>query len=542
MLKRHASAWRFPYYVWILAVYPILYLYSVNFGLVRDREAAATIIGMLALATIAYWLAGRVIREQHKRAFYLCLASLAFSLSGHVYLIAFMPKSLLVWNLLSGAGLIALCLGIHRLIKRPEDYAKLTSPFNLIALILLTAQILTLVSQIAAAQENASIFSAYSSAESITPSQNKVMDSVSRPDIYYIIPDAYPSDEWLMSAMNYDNSEFTEALRERGFVIAPHAQSNYATTMLSLPSVLNMRYIDENPSDYGDSDYLHLSTANSEVARKLLRLGYTYVQFLSGFLYPSPIADIIRDFTSDGPVDITVNESLAAGNMMTDRRQVSRVYLNDLLFRQPFLPVYIDTTALRIVRSQLQKIAPPSQSNTLDRLSAERFLATIDEIETIVAMPEATFTLVHLLKPHYPVHFNADGDIIGQINRPSPEEYFADFRYANSQFLRLVDTILEGSSHQPIIIFQADHGSSLGYARSEDKRLVLFDVYAAYYLPDVYDIEFPGTYTTINTYPLIFNEVFGTDYELRENRLMEVIEYKHLFVQQDVSDAFLRAR
>ena len=42
----------------------------------------------------------------------------------------------------------------------------------------------------------------------------KVNDST-RPDIYYIIPDSYPSDAWLNEAMGFDNSAFTQALRDR---------------------------------------------------------------------------------------------------------------------------------------------------------------------------------------------------------------------------------------------------------------------------------------------------------------------------------------
>ena len=46
-------------------------------------------------------------------------------------------------------------------------------------------------------------------ADSIEPPSTKISDSATHPDIYYIIPDGYPSDAWLEEAMNYDNSYFT---------------------------------------------------------------------------------------------------------------------------------------------------------------------------------------------------------------------------------------------------------------------------------------------------------------------------------------------
>ena len=65
--------------------------------------------------------------------------------------------------------------------------------------------------------------------------------------------------------MNYDNSRFTQALVDRGFTVVPHAQSNYAATLLSLASVLNMQHYSSNPSPLGDLDHLRLSIADSKL-------------------------------------------------------------------------------------------------------------------------------------------------------------------------------------------------------------------------------------------------------------------------------------
>ena len=143
-------------------------------------------------------------------------------------------------------------------------------------------------------------------------------DTPARPDIYYIIPDGYPSDSWLQDAMDYDNTEFSQALKNRGFQIARHAQSNYGATLVSLASILNMRHFNSNPSPFIDLDYLRLSIADSVVARKLKELGYTYIQLLSGFLIPNPVADINRDFTRRGPVDIEVMQSDIASKIRYD--------------------------------------------------------------------------------------------------------------------------------------------------------------------------------------------------------------------------------
>ena len=104
----------------------------------------------------------------------------------------------------------------------------------------------------------------------------------------------------------------------------------------------------------------------------------------------------------------------------------------------------------------------------------------------------------------------------------------------------MIDTILENSQNPPIIIFQADHGSTHGKPLTAERRLVHFDSYAAYYLPDGYALDFPEPYTFINTFPLVMNEVFGTDYPLQEDRLFELLKgYAAPFEQEDVTEEFL---
>ena len=506
--------------------------------MVRDSEAAIAVLGMLAATSGLYLLMGRFVRDQHQRAFYICLASLAFSLSGHVYEITFMPKSLLAWNLLTGAAFVVLLQRLRRLMSH-EVYASLTSAFNLAASALLAMQLIALLSQVLISQANSPLALAYREEAFKSQTENKVMDSTTRPDIYYIIPDGYPSDATLLSQVGYDNADFTMALEERGFTVAPHAQSNYGFTNLSLPSILNMKYFDENPTQFSDGDYLQLSAANNVVARSLKQLGYTYVQLLSGYIYISPIADIVRDFAPAGTIDLISSDSTLSVQDLAEQ-VLSEDALIALHLRQPFIPLYLDTTALRIVRSQLEELSPTADSTPFARKSVERFLATIDSIDSIVAMPEATFTIMHLLEPYATVNFNENGDIIPQINLPSHDEYMAELPIVNSLFLRLIDTILQESRNQPIIIFQADHGSNTLWrfgSRTDDTAQ--YNVYASYYLPDAYRTDFPAKFTLINSFPLILNQVFGLGLELQDNRIFHVSDRRAPFEQMDVTEEFL---
>ena len=540
MRKRLSEVLRQPFYLWLLGVYPILHLYSVNFGLVIDHEVFTSLAVMVAATTIAFALTNVLVRDRLKTAFMLSIASICFSFSGHIYTLVFMPKSLFIWTLIVSIAAVFIMVAIYRRSSR-RFLVHLTAILNLILLVLMISPSISLVSGYAYASSFAQIASDYGAMIATKPETPKVNDSATRPDIYYIIPDSYPSDTWLKEAMNFDNSAFTQALRDRGFIVAEHAQSNYGATFTSLASTLNMRYYDSNPSQINTLDFLRVAIAENEVSRQLQQLGYTYIYLLSGLLVPSSIADINRDYAPAGPIDIDVDQSdFSTAILYHPGAGVSRMLDRGFLYKQSFLSLYHDTTLLRIVKSQLDKLFYTDEFMPYHVYAAERFLATIADVESFAFMPEATFAIVHLLKPHAPIVFNEHGEIISDIVFPSPKQHLDELKFVNSRFLQMIDAILENSQNPPIIIFQADHGSIYGHPTAEDKRYVLFDSYAAYYLPDDYSLEIPQPYTFINSFPLILNEVFAKDFQLQDDRLMQLLTGYHApFEQRNVTDEFL---
>ncbi len=529
-----------PIYPWLMGISPILHLYKENFGLVLDSEVIPSILLMLLGTGIIFYMINRLFRSIHFAAFITGLCSLVFSLSGHIYVLVFIPKSLGIWTMMVLAGLVYVIFALRKT-RSQEFFAKATPSFNLIALALLVLQLASLA---IARVETSKFVQIYAdNIPNTSPGKNapKAMDSATKPDIYYIVPDGYPSDAWLKSTENYDNSNFTSALEDRGFVVVSHAQSNYMTTVTSMTSVLNMQYYPSNPSPYSDHDYLKLEGANNKVARLLADMGYTYIQLLSGSYFPSPMADIVRDFTPQGTIDIevdikTVSEGLFTGampNTTADLAMIERSY------KRSFYTAYMDTTLLRLARSRLEPLLQNAHGLPRNSSEPERFLETIDEVVRISEMPEATFTIAHLLKPHAPVVFNEVGEQIPENERPSPEEFFAELRYVNSRFLHLIDSILARSKNPPVIIFQSDHGSLLGRG-PDGGRNTLFDIYSAYLLPTNFSVEFPKPFTAVNSFRLVLNSVFGIDYELQTDKLFEQTRsYTFLFQQVDVTEEFL---
>ena len=65
-----------------------------------------------------------------------------------------------------------------------------------------------------------------------------------KPDIYFLLFDAYTSSLGLKENYQYDNSGFDRYLAQKGFHIQRASRSNYKYTILSMPSIFNMCYLD----------------------------------------------------------------------------------------------------------------------------------------------------------------------------------------------------------------------------------------------------------------------------------------------------------
>ena len=540
MPKSPEKMLQLPVHPWLIGAVPILFLYSQNFGLVIENEVPALVFWMLIVTTIGFVAARAISRNTHKAALITSSVSVLFSLSGHFHILLAESEPLIVWTPLVLVAMAIVVTDLHK-ISNVRFFEQVTLPLNLVSLALILIQMVALYSNFARPSYSQLSDQTDESASAIAEPRPRVQDSRERPDVYYIIPDAYPSDDWLQNIMGYDNSKFTEALKARGFEAVPHAQTNYPSTLISLASTLNMRHFDANPTGLGDGDYLRHSIANSEVARYFLRLGYSYVQLLSGYLFPSSIADINRDFTPSGSVDVRVDD-YAMATFLWDvaHNPETDVELSNY-YHQSLVRLYFDTTLLKPIANRLYNLVQRDQFVIYDSFAPERFLDTVAELESIAEMPEATFTLVHLLKPHGPTRFDRQGNIIDRIDGINRRRNLDELEFVNSKFIEMVDIILERSRHKPVIIFQADHGSTFGSSRSSDGRLVHFDVYFAYTLPDQYSLEIPRPFTNINTFPLILNAVFGADFNFEENRLFALlIGSVDLSAQEDVTETYLR--
>jgi hypothetical protein len=481
---RKLAEWTF--YPWLLTLYPIVYLFSINLSDVREDEVLEVVIVALVATTILYVVFYLLIHDAHRTGAITGVIALVFLTYGHFYealddtdlgQTALMPLMIVL-------GLVAILL----IWRSKTIWRQLTPYLNGIFAVLLAMSLWPVVEYLVD-RPPAGATALANPLERVlsTPTLN---NSPERPDIYYIILDGYSSNALWMREYGYDNSAFTDALEERGFYVAYDSKSNYGVTLVSMPSSLNMRYIttaDEETArehDLPDEAYLRSLIANNRVAYDLKQLGYSYVYMLSGHIPPSTLADVNITFYPDGPEYFSGSEFVLSGEDGT------------WAYKQPFWSFFLETTMLRSVASQLVD-EDPNRPNAL--WSPKTMLATFEELEEVPYQEEATFTFAHI-DPDYEYYF------------------FEELHFLNARVLELVDHLLARSSVPPIIIFQADHGSLLGSPFSADLSYGNFEILNAFYLPDDGSEDLYPAIPPVNSFRVIFNRYFGGEYLLLESR------------------------
>ncbi|MGE5378060.1 MAG: sulfatase-like hydrolase/transferase [Bacteroidota bacterium] len=333
------------------------------------------------------------------------------------------------------------------------------------------------------------------------------LDPVSnaRPDIYYIVLDEYGRSDILSQIYGFDNSDFVNHLEQKGFIVPQNSRSNYARTVLSVASTLNMDYIDDFAPQLEKSSLWWLMSPwldHSLVRTSLQRIGYRSVSISTEWsITDNPTTDI---YYKSHPV------------MLSD---FERYVLSET-------PLYLSLPALQDWAS-----VPTYEAHR--RVELNNFDALIKSS----SLPGPKFVFAHLLLPHPPFVFSdtgspidpeypftlKDADAPGMFD--SSEQYQAQYvdqvQFLNSQLERVVDTILENSDRPPIIILQADHGPRLLTDFSSPQNTCLaesFSTFSAYYLPGMEAGTIPDDITSVNIFRIVFDRYFNADVPLLKNK------------------------
>ena len=331
----------------------------------------------------------------------------------------------------------------------------------------------------------------------------KIEAAASNPDIYYIILDTYGRQDELRDRWGFDNSDFIQQLRDHGFYVADCSLSNYPYTSGSIGSALNMDYIYNiipEPENSRKLDLVFASLSNNHVRQALESGGYKVVSFDTGYKW-----------VNWKGTDVYYGNPAA--------------YLTDP-FLYPFETLLLDTTVLRVLEKHNLLLAKDINAATgFDYVQShvKKTYAALDNLKKTAELEGPLFVYTHLLVPHPPYVFNPDGSAswenyfdehTGEMseNVDKVQGYTNNILFINQQILEVVDTLLQASESDPIIIIQGDHSWTYGNP---------YPILNVYYFPDQDYQAMYSTISPVNSFRVIFNHFFAAELPLLEDMSIE---------------------
>ncbi len=500
----------------LFGIYPVLFLFSRNVWQTKANVIWVPLTIVLCTVILLWWCVTFIIKDSGKAALIVSFFLILFFVYSNVHDVLFVQHGLLFGRHRYLLPLIGLLWSVatYLIVRWLVNVTTANLFLNIVGATLVLATIPNLgdwvVNKTAISKDQI---------KAIRPG-NYEQVTLNLPEdppyIYYIILDGYMRSDLLEEVLQYNNSKFVSYLENKGFYVASKSRSNYPYTFLSIPSALNMEYINYLGDTVGIESHDVLATypliQANRVGQLLKSVGYRYVQVSSGWSGAdrSLIADDVFTWKNKGP-------------------------------EQAFLSLLVEMTAVY-----------PLVQPILDDWQDERgsILFAFNEITKAGLHESPTFVYAHIISPHPPYVFGADGEYVdepeeGWTTESAQGAYLNQLIYTNNKVVELVDRLLAQHTTPPIIIIQADHGWAWAVGWDPNPSIALdeqfdmdqvFGILNAYYLPDgknkLYDSISP-----VNSFRVIFNTYFDAKLPLLQDKNYFSIYYESPYSFSDVTDS-----
>ena len=530
------------FHPFLIAFFPIIAVYSVNIGLIQLEQFIFPTLIIVGGAFLFFLCLKYVLKNAKKAALIVTLAFIIFFSFGHVYnmlnQVSIGDTDLGSNRILLPIFVISFGIGSFLIVRTKRTLDNATSIVNTISVVFITV-IIAMVGIEAFGCDECLIQQTYSLgifSDQIMDSpfyfeehSFSVSESDSLPNVYYIILDGYPRNDVLKKHLDFDNSEFIDFLKQREFYVAENSYSNYSLSSTSIPATMNMNYINFLADELGEDSRSYDPLlgkdfglyADNQVIKNFKSMGYKVAKIGSVpmYLHEMPLADLSLCYKSI--------------HLMDNR-------LFDTVARTSMIGYFIERWS--------------------EDMQRQIILCAFEELPKISSYyEEPVFAWSHIMIPHFPLIFGADGEPVtpGEsllvMNNPHlfegtdsswniKQQFLQQLQFANKKSIKLIDKILENEK-QSIIIIQSDHGSAfdvnLHDPTDDDVHQRLSNINAIYF-PDEKPREIlMNDQTNVNTFRIVFNSYFGSDYDILEDRIYWNLSYKKPFWFKDVTSVLL---
>lgn len=484
----------------LFGINPILFLYTHNIYDTRISQLFVPLIFILSISVILIISLRLITKSDAKTGIILSFFYILFFSYGPILTsIRKLDDGTDLDIIIFFVEIIFLGIGIFFIARSKRSFRILIGFMNVFSITLISFSLF-----------NASIFAFSQSTEIDKPKvmthsdTRNTFDPEMLPNIYHIILDAYGREDILKELYNYDNSDFTDYLRSKGFYIASKSVSNYSQTFLSLGSMLNLNYID---------DVVPGITAKSRDK--------------NWWEYP------IRDFLFFNIIKKIGYNIFALSSGYNPTELINADVYNNQVYMKDFDNLLFNTTLLVPLAARGFKFYDQHS------LRRKRILGAFENLKNMPEFRSPTYIFAHIMSPHPPFIFdehgntfdapweftNDDGSKYYQYPGASKAKYYEEYgnqlTYLNSELKEVINSILSSPNRPTIIIIQGDHGlrSHIYWENIEKANYKeSLSILNTYYFYDGNYKQLYKNISPVNSFRIIFNQYMGMNYELLDDK------------------------
>jgi hypothetical protein len=499
----------------LFALFPIFSLWAANSTLMGSLDALHALLTATIGAIALFYILRLVTKSQGKAGLISALVMLLYFSYGQIFLlITGIPGigiKIARHRFLLSLWVAILAVGIFLIYKYWKKLAGLALYLNLIGIFLL-------------ALSGLQIGMATYREQTISAAQNPLLNKADPafnaqqagnkadfPDIYLIVIDSYSRDDIILNQFHYNNSPFSQALTNMGFVVPKCSMSNYSFTAFSMSSMLNMNYLDafypgRDPTTVGfHSSAYDGYIRNSLVRKNLTELGYKTISFETDYPWVEiPDANIYYKSMS---VQSIMGDILTPSDFDSQLNETTMLsVLNDASGISPGVKEKL--SAVQKLENNLEQKMFTQFNIQIRNKKYYRIMDSLDKLENLAEIPGPKFVYLHSTALHGAFVLGPNGEYQPAIK--SIPGYKNALIYMDNRMLQIIPRLINDSRIPPIIILQGDHGAP-------PVTNVRLSNYQALYMPGEGKQVIYPTLTPVNTFRLIFNTYFNAHYPLLED-------------------------
>lgn len=476
---------KYPLFIYSLCLFFVLHGFTENYDTILLKDAFILLLKYFAFAIFAiflFWLFYKNFTKASLIVFLILCFNFFFGTVVDFLNTHFGNFFLTKYTFILPATAITFIIVIIYIKKTNRHLKNISHYLNWLFLILILIDTGTLIQKLIQkkSEKNKDILKEYIAC-----------DSCRKPDIYLILTDEYAGQSELQDIFNFDNSQFLDQLKKRGYHVSPKSSGNYNFTHYCMASMLNMQYLEGIDGIHGGRNDLSISyktLRENKTLQFLSNLDYSFYNY-SIFNFNKHPSPLIPTFIPGKTLPITAQTFIHRA-------------VKDLGYH------LITTFKLKWAVSKFYY----ADLNNNDKVfNLTKAIATKKTVS-----PKFVYT--HLAMPHYRYYFDSKGvaatfeKVIDDNYCSNKKGYIEYLQYVNGKLLTLIDHIAKSSEKPPVIILMSDHGYRQFLSNEDiknvDKKYYFMNLNAVYF-PDRNYSLFYDSISNVNQFRVVLNSLFN---------------------------------